>query len=605
MFVFLSLPGFGRKVIVHQEIASRGVVLTGEVGHYVDSDGTGRPNDLQFSSESGKVISEALFPFSRSDHWLRFSIRNTGPERSQCYLLIDNYRIEELKVYMQKPDTLIEFSKVGWGTPLIQRPYPHYKNVFPFDIAYGGELTFYIRTSSRYQPHNVPVVLTGHQDLTNAILVTTLSDGFILVLSLFLFLLSVYLWYDSGGRGSVYFWYCFYSLGTFLFWYIRAGVQYFNEAPLSPFLQYIAEIFSVCNLLSYTAFGLVFMSPGSITPLSFRLFQRAVLATAGIAALSYFIPPMPNPQLIFTTRAIQLAVSIFALLYMLSAGLRNREKEAYIFLVMFIPLFAGYILLMLATDIFPRPSAFDRSLLMKFLIFFESAVMMFSVFYKSGRIKRELFQKVADSEKQMLYTQVRVEESERERIASNLHDQLGANLAIVKRDLAELRKMSVPVSIKQIITRIETVVAETGEEIRRITHNLMPPNFEKIGLKDSLRYLTERAGTRDLHFEFTVFGNERSLGREVELNLYRVISELIHNIHKHSAASMASVQMVYFEDKLTILVEDNGCGFETGATDSYGIGLYNMRLRAGYIGADLFIDSGKGGTSVILEFRYR
>ncbi len=593
---------------INDSVGSSGIRLSEEASYFIDSLGNSRLEDIVSKPDAFFRHSKpkGLFFFSRSGIWIKYRIRNENSAKQSIDMLVDNYRIETLEVYIQKTDkSILRFPPAGWGKPIGQKLYPHYKNIFPFEINAGEELTFYLFTKSRYQPFIVPMIFTDPDGIRKHILITTLSDGFILFISAFIFLISLFLFFESEKKDPLYFWYCVYSFHTLLFVFLRAGILYFNEAPLDPFIDYLAELPTVVTLLSYAFFGMSFMASVKVNPTYYKLL-RHTLAAAGITALiAYFIGPIPNPPVIFFARTFLFVTFLAAVFYPLILGIRQRNRDAFLFLTMLAPLLVGYVLLVWNSDLDSGNGNSDHLLLMKAVIFLEASLMMFSVFYKSGKIKKELFRKIADNEKQILLTQIQVQESERERIASDLHDELGASMATVKRDMAELNEMNMPEMAKQIIRRTFALVAQTTLDIRRITHNLMPPNFEVIGLKDSLRHLTERIDSKSLKFEFITFGDVRKLGYDVEINLYRMVSELVHNIQKHAGASVASVQMIYFEDKLIITVEDNGKGFgSTGSTASGGLGLNTVRRRAGYIGAVLDVDSGKSGTSITIELPY-
>lgn len=606
--IFLSASGVCQDIRIARTAATAGIRLTEHATYFVDSSGTSQWGDIAGKPDAFLGYSEpkAFFSFSRYGIWIKCRIRNESSERQSLYMLVDNYRIEMLRLFIQKTDkSIIRFPMTGWGTPIGQRPYPHYKNIFPFEIDANEEMTFYLFSKTRYHPFNVPVTFTDRQDLTEHVLITTLSDGFVLIISLFVFLISLFLLFESEKKDSLYFWYCVYSFHCFIYFFLRIGIQYFNEAPLDPFINYLAEIPTVINLLSYAFFATSFMASVKVNPVCSRLLHRA-LTGAGIASIiAYFVGPIPNQPFILIARTLLFITFLAAIFYPLIRGIRQRNRDAYLFLVMLIPLLAAYILLVWSSDIAPEGGSSDQMLLMKSAILLEASLMMFSVFYKSGRIKKELFKKIAENEKQALRTQIEVQESERRRIASDLHDELGANIATIKRDIKELEEMHIPEPAKNIIQRAKVLISQTSQDLRRITHNLMPPHFEVIGLKDSLQHLTKRAESKKLKFEFVIFGTIRKLSYEEEINLYRIVSELVHNIQKHADASVASVQMIYFEDKLTINVEDNGKGFESGDAVKNGIGLNTVRLRVGYIGASLNLDSGQSGSSVTIELPYK
>lgn len=108
-------------------------------------------------------------------------------------------------------------------------------------------------------------------------------------------------------------------------------------------------------------------------------------------------------------------------------------------------------------------------------------------------------------------------------------------------------------------------------------------------------------------FSFLVAGTERKLPLDTELNIYRIVSELVQNIHKHAQAKRAAVQLLYYEDYLGITVEDEGLGSRAvkNGNEKAGIGLKNSSLRAEYIGAKLWREASESGTLIILDVAYQ
>ena len=201
---------------------------------------------------------------------------------------------------------------------------------------------------------------------------------------------------------------------------------------------------------------------------------------------------------------------------------------------------------------------------------------------------------------------IQTQESERQRIAADLHDDLGGTLATLRRRLADIRQHTTDRNIQRAFDDAEPLIQKSSDDLRRISHNLMPPEFARIGLRHAMEQLVRNQPPRPTHFTFTASGIEQKLPLDTELNAYRIVSELIQNINKHAQANRAAVQLLYQGDQLTITAEDDGLGSRTlaGTSDSDGIGLKNSNLRAEYIGAMLWRDVSEAGTLVVLTIPY-
>ncbi|GAB3639435.1 hypothetical protein GCM10027423_00710 [Spirosoma arcticum] len=201
---------------------------------------------------------------------------------------------------------------------------------------------------------------------------------------------------------------------------------------------------------------------------------------------------------------------------------------------------------------------------------------------------------------------INAQEAERQRLAADLHDDLGGTLATLRRRLGDLGQRLRDPQAADVLGQLEPLVQKSTHDLRRIAHNLMPPEFDRLGLRHALDQLIQSQPAQPTRFSFVVAGQERRLPLEIELNLYRIVSELVQNIHKHAQARRAAVQLLYYEEHLSVMVDDDGLGSrvtkngETGV----GLGLKSSGLRAEYIGARLRRDVTEAGTLVVLDMPY-
>lgn len=172
--------------------------------------------------------------------------------------------------------------------------------------------------------------------------------------------------------------------------------------------------------------------------------------------------------------------------------------------------------------------------------------------------------------------------------------------------ISELRNKVSDHGLRQKIESITDIVQKAGDRIRQIAHNLMPPEFEKAGLAESLREYVLGIGAPV--FTFSAFGKERRFSPERELNIYRLVSELVQNIRKHACATRANMQLFFHEEQLSIVIEHDGKPTPTNGeghnTPLPGIGMMSIRTRLEYLDARLLADGDKKGNLAILEVPY-
>ena len=231
--------------------------------------------------------------------------------------------------------------------------------------------------------------------------------------------------------------------------------------------------------------------------------------------------------------------------------------------------------------------------------------------YRNYRQKQKLQQlriNELETEKQLTATEavLKGEEQERTRLAKDLHDGLGGLLSGVKFSLSNMKdNLIITPDNMAVFERSLDMIDASIRELRRVAHNMMPEMLTKFGLDEALKeYCSILNGTRLLKVKYQSLGMEARLDKSLEIIVYRIIQELLNNILKHASASEAFVQLVRETNRLNVVVEDNGKGFDTAILEkNKGAGWMNIRSRVDYLKGQLDIHSEAGkGTLVNIEF---
>jgi two-component system NarL family sensor kinase len=198
------------------------------------------------------------------------------------------------------------------------------------------------------------------------------------------------------------------------------------------------------------------------------------------------------------------------------------------------------------------------------------------------------------------------QEDERSRLAKDLHDGLGGLLSGVKFSLINMKdNLIVTPDNMTVFERSLDMLDTSIKELRRVAHNMMPEMLVKFGLDEALKeYCNGIHATGLLQVKYQSFGMVQRLDSSKEIIIYRIIQELLNNVLKHANAGEVLVQLVHEENRLNILVEDNGKGFDTANLDSAsGAGWVGIRSRVDYLKGRMEINSTKDkGTAVTIEF---
>ncbi len=187
------------------------------------------------------------------------------------------------------------------------------------------------------------------------------------------------------------------------------------------------------------------------------------------------------------------------------------------------------------------------------------------------------------------------QEEERGRISRDLHDQVGQSLTAISLGLSTLSEANEPQ-----LEQLKTLASKTLEDVRRISHNLRPSLLNELGLEAAIKHFTrELAEQCNLKIEVLAQLPER-FDHNDELVVYRVVQEALTNVVRHAQAEHVSVVITAMGNRLQLIVEDDGLGFELDDIPvAEKLGILGMRERVELLGGSLSIESRLGyGTSI-------
>jgi len=219
-------------------------------------------------------------------------------------------------------------------------------------------------------------------------------------------------------------------------------------------------------------------------------------------------------------------------------------------------------------------------------------------------------QKVIDlvktSEVNSINSYMEGQEKERSRIATELHDRLGSLLSTVKLHFSSIEAAySSNNEEKESFSFALDLLDNSVQEVRSISHNLSKGILTQFGLVaavENLRDTINAAGK--IQIKLIKAGPKTKLTSETEIELFRIIQELVTNAIKHSHSKEIFVQLMSDEEGLNVFVEDYGVGFDMKKMKSKGIGLKNLKIRVENIGGSYHYESSLGkGTSIIIEIK--
>ncbi len=235
------------------------------------------------------------------------------------------------------------------------------------------------------------------------------------------------------------------------------------------------------------------------------------------------------------------------------------------------------------------------------------AALLYSMYRSNWHQQRFQEEKFRNLEQEQEIGQLRAmmkgEEKERIRIAQDLHDGIGGMLASIKMNLNAIQDEKPELRQLRGFKRVSGMLSETATEVRKTAHNLMPDALTKQDLREALLLYSENNSNSRLQIALQ-YDVREFLPKSAELFIYRIVQELVQNIVKHAGASYAVIQLMLHENSLSITIEDNGIGFDTGIAYT-GSGLQNIHKKVETLQGYIACSSVKGkGTTIHIEFDF-
>lgn len=204
---------------------------------------------------------------------------------------------------------------------------------------------------------------------------------------------------------------------------------------------------------------------------------------------------------------------------------------------------------------------------------------------------------------------VTAQETERARIARDLHDELGQQLTSLRLHLSQIgRDLSTNSKAREALLATEHEAQKIDSKVSFLSWMIRPTTIEELGLAQALRgYVREWGRNFDIAAEFRAGRSpRRRLLPEIEVNVYRIAQECLNNVAKYANATSVAVLMSINDKELTLIVEDDGVGFDAAAVDrpasDGGLGIRGMRERANLLQGNFQIESTpSGGTTVYVR----
>jgi signal transduction histidine kinase len=221
--------------------------------------------------------------------------------------------------------------------------------------------------------------------------------------------------------------------------------------------------------------------------------------------------------------------------------------------------------------------------------------------HNKGKNEEHIRRLISDQEISTLEAVVEAQQKERKTLAKDLHDTLGSYLATLKYQHEAVGPASNDKAANSNYQKTSGLIEKASAELRSISHQMITGEGVQFDLISATNELIERiklAGKFSISFNSFISDDLPDL---LELTLYKIIQEMLSNVLNHSKANEVTLQINEHDDEITVLLEDDGIGFDKENIKSNGIGLSNIADRVQSIDGKLEINSGTNkGTTILV-----
>jgi len=241
------------------------------------------------------------------------------------------------------------------------------------------------------------------------------------------------------------------------------------------------------------------------------------------------------------------------------------------------------------------------------LLMFKNTRRKQLILKKDNEIQIQQKEKILkDMELRAIDAMIEGQEQERQRLASDLHDSVGASLIAAKLQFEHLtNSANQPEHSEDLIKKVSTLLEDAYVEVRSMAHLKNSGVLATNGLLPAIEKLSDNASNSSgLQFEVQSFGLEHRLENSLEISIFRIIQELVTNIIKHANATEAGIHITNHDDSLNIMIEDNGKGFNPSQVTKInkGMGISSIDKRVEHLNGKMAIESETNkGTTVIID----
>jgi signal transduction histidine kinase len=588
-------------------------------------------NDIKWSRHTFDLFSIKSQQY-QNEFIIKYEFTHHANTPRTYFLEVENTLIDKIYFYHIVENKLIKTDESGDEIPFYKRKTPFRNPLFEVAVYEKGKHIILLKVIADGRRLNFPLRLIEANSFVSIAEKKDLLFGLYLGVLFILFFLSAYFGYIIGD--SVFYFFALYigflsinqsilSGISFQYWWPNQNELSNKSAPVTIVLAIIfglifaksffknevynkyvirsLNVFLILNMLLLT----MMLQNGEVFNVSIRIMYNFIVIfyiSLCILGVYYLFKKVQITR--FYILGFLLATAIISFMTFLT---NNKEPE-FIFtnnLVVFLLLFKCIVLFLALIDRFRIYKNEKELAQLQLIQKLEEINSLKENLNEELAIQIEIKTRELEKKQTELYWSILTgEERERKRIAKELHDGLGAQLSAIKlhAQSVDYEKMLLVENTKTLHQNLINQIDEACLEVRSISHDLLPPGLINSGIIESInRFVHQIKENSDIDLKFIHQIEKETFTKDVEVQIFRIIQELVNNILKHAHAQSAAIQLIQDNSRLLIIAEDDGIGFDIEENNN-GLGINNIRNRIASLKGSIVFDTLRNnGTTVIIE----
>ncbi|WP_207496983.1 sensor histidine kinase [Aridibaculum aurantiacum] len=588
---------------------SDGSFQVNELSYFFSSSDPGIQNIRKLPSKNFIPVNQEPFNggISKGYYWFKFNISNTGVSNNTAYINVQNSRLNELHLYEVRGDTLLSLGKYGDFFNFANRKYSYKNFVFSTTIPANSTREYYLYANQVGHAFILPLKVYNLKDIQSKILSDYLLEGIALGILIYSIMFSLFYWIAR--KEKIYLTYSLYILSA-IGWIISYfGLGFEMIWPESPwFNTAAAPFFSGLHMALNIHLCQVLLHIRNLSR-TLHICCNGIKILLLIVAIAPVLTPLDNygyqeNYVFLISFLLVIILSVIVILFSIISSLNATPTGKYYLYASLVKV-SGIINLALM-ELGLTPAMFHLEQLMVGGLLIEIFLLSFGLAKRSQLQKIQLRkQKLLAREmemnlqKELLKAQLEIQEQTLKSIGQEIHDNIGQMLTLLKLNLENI-KDNVSKEAGVAISDAQEILRNIIQDLRNMSKTLNNDMLARMGLVSTiemeLKVINRASGMNTfLDWEQDI----PPLNKQVELIIFRLIQEALHNILKHAHASEIKVSGRLEDGQLVITVKDDGRGFDHESTTGTGSGLLNLDNRCKLINACLSINSSNGnGTEI-------